>query len=190
MYLLGYDIGSSSIKAALVDVKSGQMVALESYPATEMNIVSKENGWAEQDPNVWWENVKQATEKVLAAHPVETSLIKGIGISYQMHGLVVVDKNQNPLRPSIIWCDSRAVEIGKKAFAQIGEERCLKQLLNSPGNFTASKGADEFAADDLKARYQNSFPPEAIDNIKWYPPVPAGLEAIEGGVLDRVKAAN
>ncbi len=58
------------------------------------------------------------------------------------------------------------------------------------GNFTAAQGADAFAADDLKARYQASFPPEAIDNIKWYPPVPAGLEAIEGGVLDRVKAAN
>ena len=115
------------------------MVALESYPETEMEILSKEIGWAEQDPSVWWKNVQKATEKVLEAYPVETSLIKGIGISYQMHGLVVVDKKQESLRPSIIWCDSRAVEIGKEAFSKIGEEFCLKHLLNSPGNFTASK---------------------------------------------------
>ncbi len=63
-------------------------------------------------------------------------------------------------------------------------------ITEAAGNFTASKGADEYAAADLKARYQASFPAEALDNIKWYPPVPAGLEAIEGGVLDRVKAAN
>ena len=65
--------------------------------------------------------------------------ILAIGISYQMHGLVCVDKQQNVLRPSIIWCDSRAVPYGDKAFRDLGEERCLQSLLNSPGNFTASK---------------------------------------------------
>ncbi|MGR3368921.1 MAG: extracellular solute-binding protein [Sagittula sp.] len=64
------------------------------------------------------------------------------------------------------------------------------KITEAAGNFTASAGADEYAEESLKAKYQASFPPEAVDNIKWYPPVPAGLEAIEGEVLDRVQAAN
>ncbi len=139
MYLLGYDLGSSSIKAALVEVESGKTLAVENYPEVEMEIISHELGWAEQEPETWWKNIQKATEKVLASHPVDTSLIKGIGISYQMHGLVVVDKDQNVLRPSIIWCDSRAVEIGNQAYDEIGHHQCLTHLLNSPGNFTASK---------------------------------------------------
>ena len=139
MYLIGYDLGSSSIKAALVEVESGKTLAVENYPEVEMEIISHELGWAEQEPETWWKNIQKATEKVLASHPVDTSLIKGIGISYQMHGLVVVDKDQNVLRPSIIWCDSRAVEIGNEAYDNIGHHQCLTHLLNSPGNFTASK---------------------------------------------------
>ena len=64
------------------------------------------------------------------------------------------------------------------------------KITAAAGNFTASAGADAYAEDSLKAKYQASFPQEAIDNIKWYPPVPAGLEAIEGSVLDRVQAAK
>lgn len=139
MYLLGYDLGSSSIKAALVEVESGATVAIENYPDQEMEIISHELGWAEQEPNEWWVNLQKVTEKLLASYPVDTSLIKGIGVAYQMHGLVVVDKNKEVLRPSIIWCDSRAVEIGSKAFDDIGSDKCLKHLMNSPGNFTASK---------------------------------------------------
>ncbi|MGL1888032.1 MAG: FGGY family carbohydrate kinase [Reichenbachiella sp.] len=139
MYLLGYDLGSSSVKAALVEVETGKTVALTQYPEVEMEIISHEAGWAEQEPSVWWENVKKVTDKLLKSVSVDAGLIKGIGISYQMHGLVLVDDKNEPLRPSIIWCDSRAVEIGKEAFAAIGEEKCLERLLNSPGNFTASK---------------------------------------------------
>lgn len=139
MYLLGFDLGSSSVKAALVEVESGKTVAIEQYPEVEMDIISHQTGWAEQEPETWWENIKHATDKVLKSASVDPADIKGIGISYQMHGLVLVDKNKKALRPSIIWCDSRAVEIGNAAFAEIGEEKCLKHLMNSPGNFTASK---------------------------------------------------
>ena len=139
MYLLGYDIGSSSVKASLVDAQSGKCVASAFYPKTEAAIIAVKPGWAEQEPSSWWENLKLATAYIMAASAADPKDIKAIGISYQMHGLVCVDKDQNVLRPSIIWCDSRAVPYGQKAFDQIGHENCLSHLLNSPGNFTASK---------------------------------------------------
>jgi len=139
MYLLGYDIGSSSIKASLVDAQSNEVVATVSYPDREMDMISRQKGWAEQQPELWWSNVCLATAKLLAAADIDARGIKGIGISYQMHGLVLVDKDLQVLRPSIIWCDSRAVQIGKQAFQDLGKEHCLSKYLNSPGNFTASK---------------------------------------------------
>ena len=139
MYLLGYDIGSSSVKASLVDAQSGKCVASAFYPKSEAAIIAVKPGWAEQEPSSWWENLKLATTDIMAASAADPKDIKAIGISYQMHGLVCVDKDQNVLRPSIIWCDSRAVPYGQKAFDQIGHENCLSHLLNSPGNFTASK---------------------------------------------------
>ncbi len=138
-YLLGYDIGSSSIKAALVNTETGETAAVVQHPETEMAMTAMQPGWAEQDPEIWWDCVCTATKKLLAKTNVQATDIQGIGISYQMHGLVVVDKNQQALRPSIIWCDSRAVEIGNRAFDEIGHEKCLTHLLNSPGNFTAAK---------------------------------------------------
>lgn len=139
MYLLGFDIGSSSVKASLVNAGSGDCVAAAFYPKQEMNIKAAQAGWAEQDPDMWWENLKLATKDVLKTSGVKPQDIKAIGISYQMHGLVCVDKDQKVLRPSIIWCDSRAVEIGAKAFKETGEDKCLSHLLNAPGNFTATK---------------------------------------------------
>lgn len=137
--LLGIDIGSSSVKASLLDADSGKALVAKAFPEEEMVIQSPEKGWAEQDPDMWWDYVQQAIRYVLSKSFVQKGELKGIGIAYQMHGLVLVDKNQNVLRPSIIWCDSRAVGIGEKAFQSLGEEYCLKNLLNSPGNFTASK---------------------------------------------------
>ena len=137
MYLLGYDIGSSSVKASLVDAQSGERLASAFYPRVEMEIKSVQSGWAEQDPEAWWKNLQLATADVLKGR--NSAEISAIGISYQMHGLVLVDKDQKVLRPSIIWCDSRAVSIGEKALKDIGEDWCLSHLLNSPGNFTASK---------------------------------------------------
>ena len=139
MYLLGYDIGSSSVKASLVDAETGKTVASDFYPKTEAEIISVKPGWAEQRPEQWWDCLKNVTASVLAESRINSADIKAIGISYQMHGLVLVDKNHNALRPAIIWCDSRAVPYGEKAFDTIGEEKCLSHLLNSPGNFTAAK---------------------------------------------------
>ncbi len=139
MYLLGYDIGSSSVKASIINADTGKVLSAAFYPKQEMEIIAVSAGWAEQDPEDWWSNLKLSTLEVLAESEVKPSDIGAIGLSYQMHGLVIIDKNKNLLRPSIIWCDSRAVEIGKKAFESIGQEVCLKRLLNSPGNFTASK---------------------------------------------------
>ena len=139
MYLLGYDIGSSSVKASLVDAQTGRCVASSFYPKSEAAIVAVKPGWAEQEPASWWENLKLATADVMSVSAADPGSIKAIGISYQMHGLVCVDKDGHVLRPSIIWCDSRAVPYGQKAFDTIGHEQCLSRLLNSPGNFTASK---------------------------------------------------
>lgn len=138
-YLLGFDVGSSSVKASLVDSDSGVCVASAFYPEKEAPIIAVKSGWAEQDPQMWWDNAILSLKKVMADSSVKGEDIKAIGISYQMHGLVCVDKNQNVLRPSIIWCDSRAVPYGEKAFENIGPKECLGHLLNSPGNFTASK---------------------------------------------------
>ena len=139
MYLLGYDIGSSSIKAALLDASTNETVAIVQYPDAEMDMISRQSGWAEQQPEVWWQDFMLATRKLFAETNIKSDDVKGIGISYQMHGLVLVDKDHHVLRPSIIWCDSRGVEIGKKAFDEIGHSDCFERLLNSPGNFTASK---------------------------------------------------
>ena len=139
MYSIGYDIGSSSIKAALIEVSSGKSIAVVSEPAIEMEMLAVQNGWAEQDPDDWWKHICTATKRLLSENNIESKNISGIGISYQMHGLVVVDKEGKPLRNSIIWCDSRAVNIGQKAFDELGNDKCSGQLLNSPGNFTASK---------------------------------------------------
>ncbi len=139
MYILGFDIGSSSVKVSLMNGENGQCVASSFYPKQEMKITAHQAGWAEQEPELWWANLKLALADVLKESAINPEKILSIGISYQMHGLVVVDKNRQVLRPSIIWCDSRAAAIGEKAFDEIGGQRCLSSLLNSPGNFTASK---------------------------------------------------
>ena len=137
--LLGIDIGTSSVKASVVDASTRQCIAAAQYPETESDIIALEQGWAEQSADMWWEHVQLAILKLHAQRRYNPKDIAAIGIAYQMHGLVMVDKDQKVLRNSIIWCDSRAVEIGDKAFEEIGREKCLLHLLNSPGNFTASK---------------------------------------------------
>lgn len=138
-YLLGFDIGSSSIKAALIDSATGLSVGEATSPKTELSIAAPRPGWAEQNPMTWWENVVAAANELKATNSKAFESVSAIGIAYQMHGLVLLNKAGKVLRPSIIWCDSRAVDLGEKAFHGIGEQRCLDHLLNSPGNFTASK---------------------------------------------------
>lgn len=154
MYLLGYDIGSSSVKAALVDALTGKCVASDFFPKTEAPIKALRQGWAEQDPDSWWGYLKEATRSILDASGISPRDIAAIGISFQMHGLVAVDRQMRPVRDSIIWCDSRGVPYGEKAFADLGADRCLSHLLNSPGNFTASK-----------LRWVKECEPETYDRI-------------------------
>jgi len=139
MYLLGIDIGSSSVKASILNGETGVIAGSSFYPKSEMTIMASQSGWAEQQPDLWWENLKLAILEAKSLAGIAGNEIVAVGISYQMHGLVVVDSQQKVLRPSIIWCDSRATEIGNLAFNEIGNELCLDSLLNSPGNFTASK---------------------------------------------------
>ena len=139
MYLLGYDIGSSSVKAALVDASTGNCIASDFYPKAEAPIKALKQGWAEQEPESWWEYLRGATASILSSSRISPKEIAAIGISYQMHGLVAIDKEHRVIRDSIIWCDSRGVPFGEKAMNELGSETCLSHLLNSPGNFTASK---------------------------------------------------
>ncbi len=138
-YLLGFDVGSSSVKASLVNADTGKCAASAFFPEKEAPITAVKAGWAEQDPQMWWDNAKLSLKKIMAETGATGEEIKAIGISYQMHGLVCVDKDLKALRPAIIWCDSRAVPYGEKAFNDLGADQCLTHLLNSPGNFTAAK---------------------------------------------------
>ncbi|MFZ0280597.1 MAG: FGGY family carbohydrate kinase [Bacteroidales bacterium] len=139
MLLIGIDLGSSSVKASVIDGESGKTLVSEFYPKEEMKIIARQPGWAEQDPDEWWTNLKHAITGCTAKLGTLKNDIGAIGISYQMHGLVIVDKDKKVLRPSIIWCDSRSVSYGEKAFKALGRDFCLSHLLNSPGNFTAAK---------------------------------------------------
>jgi len=139
LYFIGYDIGSSSIKAALLNSDTNEVICSVSYPEVEMEISAPQPGWAEQDPNLWWEYVVKTTHMLLSESKIDKYKVDGIGISYQMHGLVLVDYDYEAIRPAIIWCDSRAVEVGQRAAEKIGIERSLEHHLNTPGNFTVSK---------------------------------------------------
>ena len=164
MFLLGYDIGSSSIKASLMEAASGKIIASAVSPKTEMAIKAERPGWAEQEPEVWWKHIRSATAEIREKAGRKIQDVGAIGISYQMHGLVLVDQKQKVLRPSIIWCDSRAVEIGEQAFSDLTPQKCFQRLLNSPGNFTASKAevGDDFTNREYLPRLTSSWCPEII----------------------------
>ena len=164
MYLLGCDIGSSSVKASIVDANSGLTIGADFYPKEEAPIKAVKPGWAEQEPDDWWKYLKIAIQGAIAGAGIQGTDIKAIGISYQMHGLVLVDKKMEVLRPSIIWCDSRAVPYGDRAFKNIGEKQCLSHLLNSPGNFTASKLAwvKEFEPELFRSVHKFMLPGDFI----------------------------
>lgn len=164
MYLLGCDIGSSSVKASIVDKETGLTVSSDFYPKEEAAINAIQPGWAEQNPDDWWKFLKEAIKGAILKARIDGTQIEAIGISYQMHGLVLVDKKMEVLRPSIIWCDSRAVPYGERAFKTIGEKQCLTHLLNSPGNFTASKLAwvKEFEPTVFEAIHEFMLPGDFI----------------------------
>lgn len=184
MYLLGIDLGTSSIKVAIVDVATQKNIAAAQYPEEETAIKSLQSGWAEQSPNDWWQNVQQAILKLNSTGLFDPKEIKAIGIAYQMHGLVVVDKNQQVLRDSIIWCDSRAVELGNTAFNTIGNEKSLKHLLNSPGNFTASKLAWVKANEpDIYNRIDKIMLPGDFIAMKLTGEITTSISALSEGIF-------
>jgi len=164
MYLLGYDCGTSSIKATLMNAETGKVLASAISPEEEMKISTPNPGWAEQKPQTWWKNVVNATHKIKNDFSFDPADLKAIGISYQMHGLILLDKHQNPIRPAIIWCDSRAVRAGQKLAEQIGPKNCFKSLLNLPGNFTASrmKWIKENEPDNYKKIHKALLPGEYV----------------------------
>jgi xylulokinase len=156
MYTIGYDIGSSFVKGVLWDEERGEVAAHVTVPDREMPIRAEKADWAEQDPEMWWEAVKAATQRLIDMVPGAGGRVRGIGVSYQMHGLVLLDRDGKVLRPSIIWCDSRATGMGKELEKAVGEEAVRRQLLNSPGNFTVSK---------LAWVIRNE--PETASRIRW-----------------------
>ncbi len=136
---IGYDLGTQFIKATLFDADTGKVVDSVQVPKQKQDIIVVQKGWAEQDTDMWWSNVVAATKQLQAETQYNADDVKAVGIGYQMHGLVAVDKDQKVVRPSIIWCDDRAIDIGKLATSEIGEQKCLENLFNQVGNFTAAK---------------------------------------------------
>lgn len=191
MYLLGYDVGSSSIKASLIEAETGNIVGAATSPKKELEIVAPEPGWAEQDPETWWKHVVKATNEIVSETGIDTGDIAAIGISYQMHGLVLVDEDQQPLRSSIIWCDGRAVETGQQAFEELGEEYCLDHFLNSPGNFTASKlkWVKEHQPEVYKKAYKFMLPGDYIA-MKMTGDISTTTSGLSEGILWDFKSSN
>ena len=152
------------MKVSVVDKETGLIIGSDFYPKEEAPIKASRPGWAEQNPEDWWSYLKIAMRGALEKANVSGKDVKAIGISYQMHGLVIVDKKLQVLRPSLIWCDSRAVTYGDLAFKNIGEKFCLSHLLNSPGNFTASKLAwvKEYEPEIFKSIYKIMLPGDYI----------------------------
>ncbi|MBO9203598.1 MULTISPECIES: xylulokinase [Niastella] len=184
MLLLGIDVGTSSIKVSVVDAQTQQCKASAQYPETESPILSPQPGWAEQSPEMWWEHVQLAIKKAHASNTYNPADIGAIGISYQMHGLVMVDEDQQVLRNSIIWCDSRAVEIGEKAFKAIGKKTSLSHLLNSPGNFTASKLA--WVKEEEPATYKKAariMLPGDFISMKMTGEITTSISALSEGIF-------
>ena len=195
MLLLGIDLGTSSIKVSVIDADTQQILVSVQYPDTENPVITLQTGWAEQSPDTWWNDVQQAILKAHASKKYDPIEIGAIGIAYQMHGLVMVDKDQVAIRNSIIWCDSRAVEIGNDAFRQLGEKYCLERLLNSPGNFTASKlkwVKDNEPASNAPATPNTAtpFPSVAIDICIVSAPFRTSNKSRQPGLISSSKASN
>lgn len=184
MLLLGIDLGTSSIKVSVTDSQTQKCLASAQYPDKETEIIALQPGWAEQSPEMWWEHVQQAILKCNATNLYDSKEIGAIGIAYQMHGLVLVDKDHNVLRNSIIWCDSRAVEIGNKAFDAIGHDRCLSEMLNSPGNFTASKLAwVKENEPDVYQKIDKMMLPGDFIGMKFTGEITTSISALSEGIL-------
>lgn len=135
-YLLGIDLGTSGVKSILFDLEGNAVAsATEEYP-----LYQPHNGWAEQEPEDWWRAASAAVRKTVRDSGVSPSDIKGVGLSGQMHGLVMLDAEGKVLRRSILWCDGRTAEECREITAKVGKKRLIEITANPalPG-FTASK---------------------------------------------------
>lgn len=135
-YLLGIDIGTSGTKTVLFNEMGDTIAsAIGEYPLYQPHI-----GWAEQEPEDWWQATVDTIKQVLDTSGVNPADIKGIGLSGQMHGMVLLNKEGNVLRSSIIWCDQRTQEECHKITEIIGKERLIEITANPAlTGFTASK---------------------------------------------------
>ena len=135
-YLLGIDVGTSGTKVALFDT-AGVLIgsATHEYP-----LIQPENGWAEQEPDQWWRAVVAGISDLVRDHPSESSALAGIGVTGQMHGLVMLDELGAVIRPAILWCDGRTIEQCAEITERVGAERLIAITANPalPG-FTAPK---------------------------------------------------
>lgn len=135
-YLIGVDLGTSATKTVLFD-EEGQIIA---SAAKEYPLSQPENGWAEQDPYDWADATEETIRSVLKVSEVAPEDVKGIGISGQMHGLVMLDEQNEVIRPSIIWCDQRTGEECKEITRRVGLDRLMAITANPAlTGFTASK---------------------------------------------------
>ncbi|MEG1985165.1 MAG: xylulokinase [Oscillospiraceae bacterium] len=135
-YLLGIDVGTSGTKTVLFD-KNGSAVASNTV---EYPMLQPQNGWAEQKPDDWWNAVCRTTSEVVRGSGVNPSDIRGVGISGQMHGLVMLDENGEVIRNSIIWCDGRTAEECEEITETVGRDRLLAITANPAlTGFTAGK---------------------------------------------------
>ncbi len=133
-YLIGVDLGTSGTKTVLFD-EAGNVIASKTI---EYPMYQPQNGWAEQNPLDWY-NAAVETIKYVSSK-VDPSDIKGLGISGQMHGLVMLDERGDVIRPSIIWCDQRTGEECEDMTRLIGKERLIEITANPAlTGFTASK---------------------------------------------------
>ena len=135
-YLIGLDIGTSGAKCILVDDKGAVLASsTQEYPLS-----TPKPGWAEQDPQDWWNAAVSTIRGVLEKSGVNPGDVKGLGISGQMHGLVLLDETGEPLGRSLLWCDGRTQRECDEITQAVGEKRLIEIAANPAlTGFTAGK---------------------------------------------------
>ena len=133
---IGIDLGTSGTKTVLFDREGNALAsATIEYP-----LYQPQNGYAEQDPDDWWNAAAGTIKMVLEKSGVARADVKGIGISGQMHGLVMLDKDGKVIRRSIIWCDQRTAKECVEITEKVGAKRLIEITANPAlTGFTASK---------------------------------------------------
>ncbi|MBM3212028.1 xylulokinase, partial [Candidatus Poribacteria bacterium] len=135
-YLIGIDVGTTGTKTILID-ENGTLIAssLVEYP-----LYTPKPKWAEQDPEDWWRGTVESIKGVISQGKIDSQDICGLGLSGQMHGLVLIDKEYKVLRPAILWCDVRTTEQCQYITEKVGKGLLVKSTCNPAlEGFTAPK---------------------------------------------------